>query len=70
MVGVNMRIDDEMDTHAGGFRRAQIRLDRANRVDYGASGAAAAAEEVGDADRVLMEELTKDHGLVLLISMV
>lgn len=63
MIGVNVRVDDEMDTHARRFGREQIRLDRADRIDHRASRASAAAEKVGDADRVPMEELKEDHGL-------
>ena len=46
MVGVQVGIDDEKDAHARIFRRAQVGLDVADRIDHGAGGPAAAAEQV------------------------
>ena len=66
MVGVNMRVDDEVDAHAGSFCGAQIRLDLADRIGDGSGRAPTAAEQVRDADGLLVQELTKDHDLALL----
>jgi hypothetical protein len=65
---MDVRVDDEVDAHAGVFGRTQIGLDLADRVDNGSRCLAAAAEEVGDADGILVKELAEDHGLALLIS--
>ena len=65
---MNVGVDHELNANPSCFRHAQIRFDRADGIDHGTGSAAAATEEIGDADGVLMQELTKDHGLVLLIS--
>jgi hypothetical protein len=58
-----MRVDDEMDAHAGAFCGAQIRLDLAGRIDDSSGRAPTAAEQVRDADGLLVPELTEDHDL-------
>jgi hypothetical protein len=63
MVGMDVRIDHEVNAHPGRFRCTQIMLNVANRVDDGSSRPAPTSEEVGDADRALMQELTKDPAL-------
>ena len=65
MIGVNVRVDDEPDAHAGFLRRAQIDLDVADGVDHCPGGLAAAAEQIGDADRSGVQELAQDHRLAL-----
>jgi hypothetical protein len=68
MVGMDVGIDDEVDAHAGIVGRTQLWLNLADRVDDGSSCFAAAAEEVGDTDWILVEELAEDHELALLIA--
>ena len=63
---MDMRVDDEMYPHAGIVGSLQVGLNVANRINYGARSLAAAAEEVGDADRIAMQELAENHGLALL----
>src|SRR5947207_1410105 len=67
MVGMNMRVDDEANVHAGACGRAQVRLDVADRVDDGTSRLAATAKVVRDANRVSVKELTEDHGTCALL---
>jgi hypothetical protein len=50
----------------GIFCGLKVGLDIANRIDHGCRCLATAAEEVRDADRIMMQELTQDHGLALL----
>jgi hypothetical protein len=52
-----------MDTHAGGFRRADVGLDLADRIDDGPGRTSAAAEQIRDTNGLLMQELTDYHGL-------
>jgi hypothetical protein len=65
VVGMNVRVDDEADAHSRVLGCAQVRPDVTSRVDHGTGRMPAAAEEVGDADRIVMQELTEDHGLAL-----
>jgi hypothetical protein len=44
MVGMNVRVDHEVDAHAGSLRGTQIRLDLADGIDDGTGGPSAAAE--------------------------
>jgi hypothetical protein len=62
---MDMRVDDEKYLHAGIVGGSQVGLDIANRINYGPGGFAAAAEEIGDADRLAMQELAENHGLAL-----
>ncbi len=66
VIGMQMRIDDEVDAHASRFGCAQIRLDGPGRIDDGTGRLAAAAEQIGDADRIGVQELTEDHALAFL----
>ena len=66
MIGVNMGVDHVEDPQAAGFRRRQVRRDVADRVDDGAGGLAAAAEEIGRGDRLGVKELAQDHPFDLL----
>jgi hypothetical protein len=59
MVGVDMGVDHEPDSHAGLVGDAQIWFDLSHRVHYGAGGMTAAAEQVRDRNRVGMEEMTQ-----------
>ena len=61
MIGVDMGIDDEADAHSGVVGNLQVWCDVADRIDDGTSGMPAAAEQVGDGNRIGMEELTHDH---------
>jgi len=63
MVGMNVGVDDEMDAHAGGFCGAHVGLDLAGRINDGAGRAPAAAEQIRDANGLLVQELPDDHGL-------
>lgn len=63
MVSVNVGVDDKMDAHAGGLGGPQVGLDLADRIDHGTGGASTAAEQVGDANGLLVQELADDHGL-------
>jgi hypothetical protein len=63
MVGMNVGVDDKIDAHAGGLCRAQIGLNLTDRIDDGTSRTSTATEQVGDADRLLVQELPDDHGL-------
>ena len=63
---MNMRIDDEVNAHAGIVGGLQIGLDIADGIDHRAGRLAAAAEDVGDADWIAMQELAEYHGLALL----
>ena len=61
MVGVNMRVDDIEDAHPRVFRGLKIGRDIADRVDDGRRGLAAAAEKVGNAYGIGVQELPEDH---------
>ena len=63
MVSMNVGVDDEMDAHARGLGRPQVGLDLADRIDHGTGRASTAAEQVGDANGLLVQELPNDHGL-------
>jgi hypothetical protein len=67
MISVDMRIDDEVNSHAAILGGAQIRLDVAHGIDHRSHGLAAAAKEVRDADWIMMQELVQNHGLALLL---
>jgi hypothetical protein len=58
VIGVNVGVDHEVDFHAGIFCGLKVGLDTANGIDHRRRGLATAAEEVGDADRIMMQELT------------
>jgi hypothetical protein len=66
VVGMNMRVDHVEDAHAGRLGGFEIRRDVADRIDNGGGSLAAAAEEVRCGDGIEMQELTQDHGRVLL----
>ena len=61
MIGMDMSIDDEVDAHANLVGASQIRCDVADRVHDCTRGMSAAAEQIGDRNRIGMEELTQDH---------
>jgi hypothetical protein len=67
VVGMDMRVDDEVNSHAAILGGAQIWLYVADGIDHRGHGLATTAEEVGDADRVVMQELAENHGLELLL---
>jgi hypothetical protein len=48
VVGVNMGVDDEQDSHAGVVGHPQIWCAVTQRVDDGTGGVPAAPEQVGD----------------------
>jgi hypothetical protein len=54
---VNVGVDHEVDFHAGIFCGLKIGLDIANGINHGCRSLATAAEEVRDADRIMMQEL-------------
>jgi hypothetical protein len=54
MVGVNVRIDNEVDAHCAFFRRAQVWLNLARRINHRRRGLSAASEKIGDANWILM----------------
>jgi hypothetical protein len=60
---MNVSVDDKMNAHTRSFRGTQIRFDLADGIDDGTGRATAAAEQVGDADGLTVQELTYDHGL-------
>lgn len=61
MIGMDMGVDDEANAHPGVVGHPQIWCDVAHRIDHGAGGAPAAAEQIGNRNGVGMEELTQDH---------
>jgi hypothetical protein len=63
MVGMNVGVDNKMDAHAGGLGGMHVRLDLADWIDDRAGRASAAAEQVRDANGLLVQELPDDHGL-------
>ena len=63
MVGMNVGVDDEMDAHASGLGGVHVGLDLADRIDDRTGRASTAAEQVGDADGLMVQELTDNHGL-------
>ncbi|WP_454634715.1 hypothetical protein [Bradyrhizobium cenepequi] len=63
---MNVRIDHEVDAHAGIVGSLKVGLNIANWINHRACGLAAAAEEVRDANGIAMQELAEDHGLALL----
>jgi hypothetical protein len=66
VIGVHVRVDNEVDFHAGIFCGLKVGLDIANGINHRRRCLATAAEEVGDADGIMMQELTQNHGLALL----
>ena len=46
VVGVKMRVDDVANAHAGRFGGLEVRRGVAERIDDGAGGASAAAEQI------------------------
>jgi hypothetical protein len=46
MVGMNVGVDDKMDAHAGSLCGAEIRLERADRIDDGTGRTSTAAEKI------------------------
>ena len=61
VIGVHMGVDDEQEAHAGLVGRAQVWFYLPNRIDNGAARAPAAAEQVGNRNRVCVKELAEDH---------
>src|SRR5262245_24094617 len=62
MIGVDVRVDDTGDAHVLGRRECCIRLHVVGaRVHYRAFSKCAAAEEVRGADKIEIEERTKNH---------
>jgi len=57
VVGVDVGVDDVLDPHPGFVGGAQVGAGIANRIDHGPACLAATAEQVGDADGVLVQEL-------------
>src|ERR1700687_6080825 len=55
MVSMNVGVDDKMDAHAGGLCAAHVRLDLADRIDDGAGRTSTAAEQVRDANGILVQ---------------
>ena len=66
VIGVNVGVDHEVDFHAGIFCGLKVGLDIANGINHRCRRLATAAEEVGDANRIMMQELAQNHGLALL----
>ncbi len=58
---MEMGVDDVADAHTGLVGGFQIRLDRPQRIDHRGHRLAAAAEQVGDRNRVAVEEGAQDH---------
>jgi hypothetical protein len=65
MIGMDMGIDDELDAHPGFVRDAEVWFNVAQRVYDGAGGVPAAAQQVGNCDRIAVEELAQDHACLL-----
>ena len=65
VIGVNMRVDDVVDFHACRLRGAQVGVRVGNGINNCRRTFAAAAEQVRDADRIIMQELAQDHRLAL-----
>ncbi|WGR96277.1 hypothetical protein MTX20_20070 [Bradyrhizobium sp. ISRA435] len=63
---MNMRVDDEVNSHPGVVGSLQIGLDVTDRINHRTRGLAAAAEKVRNANGAIVQELTQDHGLALL----
>ena len=61
MVGMDMAVDDEANAHAGIVGDPEIWCDVAYRVHDSIGRVPAAAEQIRDANRVGVEELTQDH---------
>ena len=61
VIGVNVRVDDIEDAHPSVFGGLKIGRDLADRVDDGRRGLAAAAEKVGNAHRIRVQELPENH---------
>jgi hypothetical protein len=57
-----MGVDDIADVHARLFRRAEIALNVACRIDHRADGLSAAAEQIRNPDPIGMQVLSQDHG--------
>jgi hypothetical protein len=65
VIGMDMRVDDVMYPHAGIVGGLQVGLNVADRINDRPGRFATAAEEVGDADWIAMQELSENHGLAL-----
>ena len=61
VVGMDVRVDDVEDAHAGRFGSGEIGRDVADRIDDGSRSLAATAEQIGDRHRIGVQEWTQDH---------
>ena len=61
VVGMDVRVDDVEDAHAGRFGSGEIGRDVADGIDNGSRRLPATAEEVGDRHRISVQEWTQDH---------
>jgi hypothetical protein len=62
---MDMGVDDVMYPHAGIVGGLQVGLNVADRINNRPGGFATAAEEVGETDWIVMQELAENHGLAL-----
>src|SRR5437773_6651004 len=62
MIGMDMGIDDEADSHPGLVRDTEVSFNVAQRVHHRTGGVPATAKEVRDRHGIGMEELTQNHG--------
>ncbi len=61
VIGMDVRVNDVANLQPGLSGRVEIARDVADRVDDRAGGLAAAAEQIRDADRIGVQELSQDH---------
>src|SRR5579885_1566649 len=61
MIGVDMGVDDEVDTHPRLVRHTEIWSYVADRIDDRAGRMPAATEQVGNRHGILVQELAQDH---------
>jgi hypothetical protein len=65
MIGVNVRVEDVIDLDPGCLGGLKISVGISQGIDDRSGLLAAAANEVGDSDRIGMEKLTENHGVAL-----
>jgi len=63
VIGMDMGVQDEPKPEPGALRGSKVELRIAHGIDDGARCLAAATEQVGDPDRIGVQELSEDHGL-------
>ena len=66
MICMKVGIDDVANTHSSCFGGMQIGRDVADGIDDGRSGVPGTSEEVGGGDGIGVQELSQDHGSLLL----